>query len=70
MKIFTWKQRLVVLLTTLGVAGIFLLAGFLIGKTAGNTTAGLLIGLVISYPISQFTLMRAIKRLHESESKE
>ena len=70
MKIFTWKQRIVVLLTTLGVAGIFLLAGFLIGKTVGNTTAGLIVAVLVSYPFTQFTLVKTLNRMHESPRKD
>lgn len=70
MKIFTWKQRVIVLTTTLVVAGIFLTAGYFIGKVANNVTAGLIIAILVSYPFTQFTLIKTLQRLNRHHSSQ
>ncbi len=69
MKIFTWKQRLYVFGVTLTVAGIFVLAGFLIGKAVGNVTTALIVAVLVSYPFSQFALAKAVSRLAKREAE-
>ena len=70
MKIFTWKQRGVVLLVTVSVVGLFGLAGWGIGTLAGNYKAGIFIAILISYPFSQMVLVKQIQRTHKEETTE
>jgi hypothetical protein len=70
MKIFTWKQRAVVLLVTVSMVGLFGLAGWGIGTLAGNHKAGIFIAILISYPFSQMVLVKQIQRTHKEETTE
>lgn len=67
MKIFTWKQRLYVFGVTLTVAGIFVLAGFFIGKAIDSVTEALIVAIVVSYPFSQFALAKAMASLAKKQ---
>jgi ABC-type iron transport system FetAB permease component len=67
MKIFTWKQRLVVFSTTLLIIGSFLLVGYLIGRWFEHTRAGVFLAVLASYPVTQWVLVKRIRVLHERE---
>lgn len=70
MKIFTWKQRILVMSVTLIMIFLFAFVGYLIGKALGNYQFGIALGALISYPFTQFTLVRSIQRLHKKEQEE
>lgn len=70
MKIFTWKQRGVVLLMTVAMVGLFGLAGWGIGTFAGNHKAGIFVAVLISYPFTQWALAKQILKVHEKETRE
>lgn len=70
MKIFTWKQRAVVLAVTLGMVGLFVLTGWGIGHLVGQTKAGIFIAVLISYPFTQWALAKSILKVHEAETRD
>jgi hypothetical protein len=70
MKIFTWKQRATVLLVTVSMVSLFGLAGWGIGYAAGNYKAGIFIAVLISWPFTQWALVRQILKVHEVEARD
>lgn len=69
MKIFTWKQRIIVFFTTISVIGAFALVGYLIGRAVNNVTLVVLLAVLVSYPFSLLTIARVLKRKFEKEHK-
>jgi len=69
MRIFTWRQRAIVLLVTLATIGLFVLAGWGIGVLLNQTRAGIFLAVLISYPFTQWVLIKAIARTHEHEKQ-
>lgn len=67
MKIFTWKQRAIVFLVTIATIAIFALIGYFIGNAAGSSTIGLVIAVLLSYPVTQFQLAKTMRRLYDSD---
>lgn len=67
MKIFTWKQRIVVIFITLFMVALFATAGYAIGQAFENWRLGIALGALASYPFTQFTLVRAMKNLYEKQ---
>lgn len=70
MKVFTWKQRIVVIGVTVLMIAIFGAVGYAIGLALDNWRIGIAIGALVSYPFTQFTLVRAVKRLYDQENKD
>jgi hypothetical protein len=70
MKIFTWKQRAVVLGVTIGIVFLFGLVGWGIGNFIDQPKAGIFIAVLISYPFTQWTLLDVMRRVHETESQD
>lgn len=69
MKIFTWKQRIIVFFTTISVIGAFALVGYLIGRAVNNIALVVMLAVLVSYPFSMFTIARVLKRRFEKEHK-
>lgn len=69
MKIFTWKQRIIVFFTTISVIGAFALVGYLIGRAVNNIALVVMLAVIVSYPFSMFTIARVLKRRFEKEHK-
>lgn len=70
MKIFTWKQRIVVMSVTASLVVLFGAIGYLIGNALGNARLGIVIGALASYPATQFVLVKAMRRLYKVENPE
>lgn len=62
MTFFTWKHRAIVLSLSLAVIGFFVLIGYLIGKATDNLALFIMLGVIISYPFSLFTLTKVLKK--------
>lgn len=69
MKIFTWKQRIIVFFTTVSVIGVFALVGYLIGRAVNNIALVVMLAVLVSYPFSMLTIARVLKRKFEKEHK-
>ena len=61
MKIFTWKQRAIVLGVTILLVLVFAAVGYGIGSLFDNWKLGAVLGVLVSYPFTQFALIRAMK---------
>lgn len=61
MKIFTWRHRLLVLAWTLAVVVVFGLLGWWIGSAAGSSSAGLIVAILLSYPVSLWLIATRVK---------
>ncbi len=70
MKIFTWRQRIIVLSTTIFMVGLFIAAGYGIGSWLNNTKAGIFIAVLVSYPFTQWVLVKRIREVHKQEKAE
>lgn len=70
MKVFTWKQRIVVIGVTVLMIALFGAIGYAIGLALDNWKLGIAIGALVSYPFTQFTLVRAVNRLYKHENKQ
>ena len=44
--------------------------GYVIGNAFGNARLGIVIGALLSYPATQFTLVKAMRRFHYVENPE
>lgn len=62
MRIFTWKQRLIVLSVTLAVIGFFVVIAYFIGRQIDRVSLALAVGVLFSYPFSQWMLYLAMKK--------
>ena len=69
MKIFTWKQRLIVLLTTATLVALFGAVGYLIGSMVENWRAGVVIAVLISYPFTLWALAKSLPALYKKENE-
>lgn len=69
MKIFTWKQRVLVFVTTILVVSVFALVGYIIGRVVDNIPLLIMISVLVSYPFSLFALTHVMKRDYEKRSK-
>jgi len=68
MKVFTWKQRVVVIgITTLMVC-LFAAVGYGIGLMLGNWKFAMTVAALASYPFTQWTLIKAVRRLYDKEN--
>lgn len=70
MKVFTWKQRILVLGISLGVITLFVAVGYGIGLLLGNGKLGIILAVLLSYPVTQWTLVKSVQKLYEKESIE
>ncbi len=62
MRIFTWKQRVIVFGSTLLTVGLFVLVGYLIGRLVNDIPLLIALSVLVSYPFSQFTIIKALKK--------
>jgi len=70
MKIFTWKQRLLVLTLTLISVAFFATIGYFAGKKLGSIPAGIMIAVLVSYPFTQWLLVNRITSMYNKEKHE
>lgn len=61
MKLFTWKHRALVLGTTLLVVGVFGALGWWIGSHAGSSKAGVIVAVLLSYPVSLWLVATRVR---------
>lgn len=66
MRFFTIKQRLMILLVTLGSITLCMGLGYIVGSAFEKSIFGLITGVVLSFPITQLILVKLMKK----ESKE
>lgn len=57
---YTHRKRLMVLLTNLATIAVFLIVGYFIGKAAGKPNLGMLVSLLVSFPVSQYLIFRLL----------
>lgn len=69
MKIFTWKQRVIVFFTTIAVISVFALIGYAIGTWVDNVALLVMLGVLVSYPFSLFAIAKVLRRNHEKSEK-
>lgn len=62
MRIFTLRQRLIVYGTTLSIIVVMCGLGFWVGGQVGSAKLGVLGGLVISFPITQYLLIKQLRK--------
>ena len=62
MRIFTWKQRVIVFGSTLLTVGLFVLVGYLIGRLVNDIPLLIALAVLVSYPFSQFAIIKALKK--------
>jgi F0F1-type ATP synthase assembly protein I len=67
MRIFTWRQRAIVFVTTSLSIGTFLLLGYGFDEIVGTRPIGFVIGLVVSYPVTQMLVVRRMKKQIDKE---
>ena len=70
MSIFTWKQRVLIVVVTVGTIAIFGLIGYLIGNVFSQWKLGVAIAIIVSYPFTQWALIRSVQRLNNKEKQE
>ncbi len=62
MRIFTWQQRVIVFGSTLLTVGLFVLAGYLIGRLVNDVPLLIALSVLVSYPFSQFAIIKTLKK--------
>jgi len=71
MKLITWRHRLAIFGTTLLMIGVFALIGYAVGRWVGNWKLFLVLGVLISYPFTQwFFLWQLRKKSSKSPDKQ
>jgi len=68
MKLITWKQRLVIFGTTILMIGVFSLVGYGIGRLVGNWKLFLILGVLLSYPVTQWLFLWKFRKSHKKSS--
>jgi hypothetical protein len=58
---------MIVLSVTAAMVAVFGLVGFGIGSLLGNTRAGIVIGVFLSYPFTQWTLAKAMMKIYKEK---
>lgn len=53
---------------TLSVVAVFFLVGSALGTLVDRPRAGILLAVLVSYPVNQWMLMKAIRRRYQNES--
>lgn len=61
MKLFTWKQRIVVISTTLLCIGAFALGGLLIDYAFDSSPLGLIGAVLVSFPFTQWVVYKRMQ---------
>lgn len=69
MRIFTWRQRAIVFVTTAATILVFLLLGAGIDRVLDSRPIGLVIGLLVSYPVTQWFVVKRMKKQIDREQK-
>ncbi len=66
MKIFTWRQRVWVIVINLVMIGAFAGLGFWLDTTFDKKPLFLILGVFISFPLGQWLLIKILKSEHNS----
>lgn len=61
MRVFTWRQRIVTLGTTLATIGVFALVAYVLTRIFHWSNGIILIAVVLSFPVTQWVLVRRMK---------
>lgn len=69
MKIFTWRQRIIVLLMNIGSLFLFFGMGYLFDQRLGTKPWGMVIGLILSFVVGQFFLAKVLIAEYHRTSK-
>ena len=62
MKIFTWRQRLIVLATNAVFLAFFCGGGYLLDGFFGTSPILMIVGLLVSFFVGQYILAKLLKR--------
>ena len=70
MRLFTWQQRGIVFLVTVSSIMVFGGTGMLIDHFAQSRPLGLVLGVLISFPVTQVVLAKVLRAHHKKQTHE